>query len=138
MARRWPLPPFVEERPWIVRIVLIGVVPAAFGFLCGAILDASGGLFLGLQVLAALGGYLAGFEHAFRHHAGIRAITGGLIYGGFILIGHHVAGGEDHGLLPDPELFQLVITTVFGVLLGILGWHTRLRIEARANAEPSA
>jgi hypothetical protein len=138
VARRLPLPPFVEERPWVVRILLIGVVPAAFGFLCGAILDTSGGLFLGLQVLAAIGGYLAGFEHAFRHHAALRAIVGGLIYGGAILVGHHVAGGDDHDLLPDPELFQLVITAVFGLLLGILGWHTRLRIEARAGSEPSA
>jgi hypothetical protein len=128
-VRRWPLPPLFDERPWAVRIVLAGIVPMGFGFLCGMVLSSSGTLFLGLQVLAALGGYFAGFEHDLPHHARIRGVIGGLLFGGFILIGHHVAGGTDHGLIANPELIQLVFTATFGALLGTLGAHTRRRIE---------
>ena len=46
------LPPFLDERPWPVQVILAGIVPMAFGFLCGAILDSSGTVYLALQVLA--------------------------------------------------------------------------------------
>ena len=128
--RSWPLPPLLTDWPWAVRIVLAGVVPMGFGFLCGAVLDTSGALFLGLQVLAALGGYFAGFEHSRPLHARMRGVLGGLLFGGFILIGHHAVGGDDHGLIPDPELIQLVITATLGALLGTLGARTRQRIES--------
>ena len=134
MSRRWPLPPLLDDWPWAVRIVLAGIVPMGFGFLCGAVLGSSGGLFLGLQVLAALGGYFAGFEHNRPVHARIRGVVGGLLFGGFILIGHHAAGGSDQGLIPDPELIQLVITATLGALLGTLGARTRRRIEAGREA----
>jgi hypothetical protein len=106
-----------------------------FGFLCGAVLDSSGALFLGLQAVAALGGYFAGFEHSHPHHARLRGVLGGLLFGGFILIGHETVGGDDHGLLPDLRLLQLVITVTLGVVLGTLGARTRQRIEAAR--EPS-
>ena len=110
----------------------------AFGFLCGAVLDNSGALFLALQVIAALGGYFAGFEHSHPHHARLRGVVGGLLFGSFILIGHQVEGGSDHGLLPDPELLQLVITVTIGVVLGTLGARTRIRIESAREAGGAA
>jgi hypothetical protein len=123
------LPPFLDERPWAIRVFLVGIVPMAFGFLCGWILDSSGTVYLALQVVAAIGGYLAGFDHDVTRHALIRGIVGGLLFGGFVLIGHHVQGGDDHGLLPDQELVLVVFTAGIGALLGILGERTRTRIE---------
>jgi len=46
-------------------------------------------------------------------------------------------GGSDHGLLPHPELLQLVITVTLGALLGSLGAYTRMRIESRRPAGES-
>jgi hypothetical protein len=111
-------------------VVIAGIVPMGFGFLCGALLGSSGALFLTLQVLAALGGYFAGLEHDRSAHGTMRGLFGGLLFGGFILIGHHVEGGEDHGLIPDPELIQIVITATLGVALGTLGARTRIRVES--------
>ncbi|TML30223.1 MAG: hypothetical protein E6G30_03250 [Actinobacteria bacterium] len=54
-------------------------------------------------------------------------LWGGLVFGGFILVGHHAIGGADHHLLPDPELLQLVIAAGVGSLLGTLGARTRAR-----------
>ncbi len=102
----------------------------AFGFLCGALLGGSGALFLALQIVAALGGYFAGLEHDHPHHGRLRGVVGGLVFGGFILIGHHATGGDDHGLLPHPELIQLAITGTLGAVLGTLGAHTRLRLQS--------
>jgi hypothetical protein len=133
-----PLPPLLDDWPWPVRIVLAGIVPMGFGFLCGAILDSSGTLYLGLQVLAALGGYFAGFEHDLPHHARIRGVLGGLLFGGFVLIGHHVAGGTDHGLIPNPEPVLLVLTALLGAVLGMLGAYTRMRIELRDDDPPAS
>jgi hypothetical protein len=123
------LPPFLDERPWPVQVFLAGIVPAGFGFLCGWILDSSGTVYLALQLVAAIGGYLAGFDHDLTRHALLRGVVGGLLFGGFILIGHHVAGGEDHGLIPDQELVLVVVTALLGALLGMLGERTRTRIE---------
>jgi hypothetical protein len=105
-----------------------------FGFLCGALLGGSGALFLALQVLAALGGYLAGMEHSRPIHGRLRGVLGGVLFGGFILVGHHVQGGSDHGLIPDPEVIQIAITSGLGALLGTLGARTRTRIEAAGDS----
>jgi ABC-type branched-subunit amino acid transport system permease subunit len=137
MRRSWPLPPLLADWPWAVRIVLAGIVPIGFGFLCGALLGSSGALFLGLQVLAAIGGYTAGLEHSHPRHGRLRGVLGGLLFGGSILLGHESVGGSDHGLLPHPELLQLVITVTLGALLGSLGAYTRMRIESRRPAGES-
>ena len=130
MRRRWPLPPLLTDWPWAIRVVLAGVVPMGFGFLCGAVLGGSGALFLALQALAAGGGYFAGLEHNRPLHGRMRGVLGGLLFGGFILIGHETVGGSDHGLIPDPEVIQIAITATLGALFGTLGARTRQRIES--------
>jgi hypothetical protein len=116
VRRRWPLPPLLTDWPWAIRIVLAGLVPMGFGFLCGAVLGGSGALFLFLQALAAAGGYFAGLEHERPHHGRMRGVLGGVLFGGFILIGHEAVGGSDHGLIPEPALIQIVITAALGAL----------------------
>ena len=56
-------PPLLREWPVPVRVVFAGLLPAAFGFLCGALLGSSGTVFLLLQIIGVLGGFAAGFEH---------------------------------------------------------------------------
>ena len=116
-----------------MQVFLAGILPASFGFLCGAVLGGSGAAFLALQALAAAGGYVAGLEHARPRSGTLRGAWGGLVFGGFLLVGHEVVGGDDHNLLPDPELLQLVITVGVGTLLGTLGARARAR---RSAAEP--
>ncbi len=127
---RFP-PPLLREWPLPVRIFLTVILPAAFGFLCGALLGSSGAVFLALQILGILGGFTAGFEHDHWRGGVLRGICGGAIFGGFILIGHAVVGGSDHGLLPEVKVFQILITIFFGVLLGYLGARLRARLAAR-------
>jgi uncharacterized membrane protein YeaQ/YmgE (transglycosylase-associated protein family) len=131
---RFP-PPLLREWPVPVRLVLAVVLPATFGFLCGALLGSSGAVFLALQVIGIVGGFAAGFEHDHWRGGVLRGLCGGAIFGGFILIGHAVAGGSDHGLLPEVQAFQILITVFFGVLLGWLGSRLRAR-STRRQAGP--
>jgi hypothetical protein len=125
-ARSTP-PPLLSSWPRPMQVFLAGILPASFGFLCGAVLGASGAVFLALQVLAAAGGYLGGMEHARPRSGTLRGVWGGLVFGGFLLVGHEVVGGDDHDLLPDPEVLQLLITVGVGTLLGTLGARARAR-----------
>ena len=118
-------PPLLREWPVPVRVVFAGLLPAAFGFLCGALLGSSGTVFLLLQIIGVLGGFAAGFEHDHWRGGVLRGLCGGALFGGFILIGHAVVGGSDHGLLPEVQAFQILITVFFGVLLGYLGARIR-------------
>ena len=124
-------PPLLREWPLPVRIALTVVLPAGFGFLCGALLGSSGAVFLVLQLIGIIGGFAAGFEHDHWRGGVLRGLCGGAIFGAFILIGHAVVGGSDHGLLPEVQGFQIVITVFFGVLLGWLGSRLRLRTARR-------
>jgi hypothetical protein len=120
-------PPLLREWPLPVRVVLAGLLPAGFGVLCGALLGSSPTVFLVLQVLGVLGGFAAGFEHDHWRGGVLRGLCGGALFGGFILIGHAVVGGSDHGLLPAVQAFQILITVFFGTLLGWLGARVRAR-----------
>jgi hypothetical protein len=118
-------PPLLREWPMPVRLVLAGLLPAGFGFLCGALLGSSGTVFLLLQIIGILGGFAAGFEHDHWHGGVLRGLCGGALFGGFTLIGHAAVGGSDHGLLPEVEALFLLITVTFGALLGYLGARIR-------------
>ena len=54
------LPPLFMSRTPAQRLVLVGVVPAVFGAIAGVILGVSAPLYWVLQVLAIIGGFLAG------------------------------------------------------------------------------
>lgn len=56
-----------------------------------------------------------------------------MLFGACILAGHEIVGGSDHGLLPNPEPLQVVITVSIGTLLGILGGRARQRRDGSAR-----
>jgi hypothetical protein len=129
-------PPLLSTWHRGIQVVLAGVVPIAFGLLCGALLSRSATLFLALQVIGIAGGYWAGLEHAGPRSGAARGVLGGLLFGTSILVGHRIEGGSAHGVLPDPEILQLAITTPFGALLGLLGARARRRIDRAYPVQP--
>lgn len=129
------LPTLLSERPPLVQLVLVGVVPVVGGFLCGLALDVSGGLFLAMQAPAIAGGYLGGLEHSQPSRGAGRGAVGGVLFGASILLGYAATGSPHTEVLPDPEQLQVVITTGFGVLLGALGARSRSRRALPAELE---
>ncbi len=108
--------------------------PVIFGALCGVLLAISESAYLIATVLSILGGFLAGFEHAGARDGAIRGVIGGTLFGSFILIAHAVDGRDATADLPDPEIVLVVVTLVFGALLGALGGKVRSRTESSAPA----
>ena len=56
-------PQLFRDRPRPIQIIFGGVVPFVFGAILGVVLGISAGAYWGLTAIAAVGGFLAGFEH---------------------------------------------------------------------------
>ena len=59
-------PEYFSDRPVALRVVLVVVVPTIFGLICGYFLGHSKTVYIALQIVAAIGGYIAGWEHRSR------------------------------------------------------------------------
>jgi hypothetical protein len=126
------LPRLLETRPLSHQWLLGDVIPLLFGCLTGWALGDSKGLFFVLALLAAVGGFLAGMEHPTPAEGAARGEVGGLLFGLGILLIHGLSDTRAKASLPDPEILQIVITTVAGMALGAAGAAVRAR-----RAEPS-
>ncbi len=93
--------------------------------------------YLLLSLAGIGGGFVAGLEHRDGEEGLVRGVTGGLLFGTFILFGHAFLGGEAKADLPHPEGLLVIITTVAGGLLGMLGGWVRGR-RARRTVTPQA
>jgi xanthine/uracil permease len=128
------LPPLLSSRPLPLRIVVAGVVPAAFGSICGWLVGVSEVAYLILAVpVAILGGIAAGFEHTKPREAALRGLIGGGLFGGFILIVHELIGDEPKAHLPEPPIVLAVVTAVIGSALGAIGANWRRDAEERGS-----
>jgi hypothetical protein len=100
-------------------------VPAAFGALVGWMLGVDKTTYLVLNVVAAVGGYLAGLEHDKPIEGAIRGVIGGTIFGGALLLVHKATGQTPKTKLPHPEIILLAITLTAGGVLGASGARRR-------------
>ena len=128
------LPPLLRSRSEQAQVLLIIVVPSVFGFLTGVALGASEGVYLVMNLLAVIGGYLAGFDHDELGEVALRGAVGGTLFGSFILLAHEVTGAKEEVELADPEVVLVVFTALGGVILGALGTLTRRRLQRRQAA----
>src|SRR5438270_8943508 len=87
-------PTLFRDRSRPVQILLGGVLPAIFGALAGVLVGASTTGYWVVGAVAAVGGFLAGFEHQDGWGGADRGVTGGFIYGVSLLVAHAIAGTE--------------------------------------------
>jgi hypothetical protein len=132
------MPHLLRARPIGLQVVLAGLVPAAFGAICGYLLGVSEVAYLVLTILAIAGGYGAGLEHDGGREGALRGVVGGTLFGGFILLVHEATGKEAKAELPEPEILLLVLTIGFGILLGTLGGRARHKRELEGPKEKEA
>jgi hypothetical protein len=112
-------------------------VPAVFGLVTGLVLGVSEAGYLVLSLLGIAGGWFAGLEHRDAEEGFVRGVTGGLLFGTFILFGNAFSGMEAKAHLPEPEILLVLITTAAGAVLGALGGRSRAR-RTRREREASA
>jgi hypothetical protein len=121
------LPPLLSEHPRTVQVLLVVVLPVAYGAVTGYLLGVSEVTYLVLSVLGVLGGIGAGFDHVGAVAGAKRGLIAGLLFGGSILIAHEIHGAEAKAELPEPAILLVVITTVLGVGFAALGGWFRER-----------
>jgi hypothetical protein len=128
-------PVYLLDRPLALRLLLVVVVPGVFGLICGYFLGHSKTVYIVLQVFAAIGGYVAGFEHRSGREAGIRGFLGGAFFGGGILLMHQITGDHEAVKLPDPPIILLAFTAVIGAILAAFGAGARATREEKGPPE---
>jgi hypothetical protein len=131
------LPPLLADRPPAVRFALTYVTPVLAGYATGTMLGVSGAAWAIANVLATLGGLLAGFDHDDRRDAARRGATGGLLFGLALVLADASVVDARVAAIADPAILQAVVTTTAGTLLALAGCAVRARLARRAAVAPA-
>jgi hypothetical protein len=134
-SRRGAVPTLLRTRPVPVQILLVVVIPALFGAICGWVLGVDKTGYLALSVLALLGAYAAGNEHKGAAEGALRGLIGGALFGGAILLVNGALDKTPKATLPDPKILLLAITIGVAVVLGALGGRARANHTEQEKAE---
>jgi hypothetical protein len=114
-------PVLFRDRPRPVQVVIGGVIPAAIGAVTGILLGVSSGAYWGISALAAIGAFVAGFEHRDGWGGADRGVVGGAIFGTSLLLMHALVGTHATVSLGSFPPFVVVIDAIFGMLIGAAG-----------------
>jgi apolipoprotein N-acyltransferase len=114
-------PELFADRSRPAQVVIGGVIPAAVGAVAGILLGVSAPAYWVVALLAAVGAFVAGFEHRDGWGGADRGFFGGLIYGIALLLVHALVGTHAKVSLGSFPPFLVVITTLVGMLLGAAG-----------------
>ncbi len=114
-------PTLFRDRTRAQQILLGGVLPAISGAVAGILVGVSSGAYWGFGAIAAIGGFLAGFEHQDGWGGADRGVVGGAIYGASLLIAHAIAGTHAKVSLGSFPPLLAVVTAIVGMFLGAAG-----------------
>jgi hypothetical protein len=121
-----------------VQIISGGVIPAAIGALQGVLIGASVPAYWAVGLLAAIGAFVAGFEHRDGWGGADRGFFGGLIYGVALLVVHALVGTDAKVSLGSFPPLLAVFTALIGMFLSAGGGRlARLGRERAGTAPPS-
>jgi hypothetical protein len=130
-------PKLFRDQPRPTQIISGGVVPGIFGAIAGILIGVSTGAYWGFAAFAAIGGFIAGFEHQDGWGGADRGLVAGAIYGACLLIAHAIAGTHAKVSLGSFPPFLIVITAIVGMLVsaggGKIARLQRERAQARAT-----
>ncbi len=114
-------PVLFRERSRPTQVILGGVIPATLGALAGVLVGSSTAGYWAVGAVAAVGGFLAGFEHQDGWGGADRGVVGGAIYGTSLLVAHAIAGTQAKVSLGSFPPLLVVVTAIVGMLLGAAG-----------------
>jgi hypothetical protein len=127
-------PVLLRDRPLHLQILLGGVFPALLGGLQGVLIGVSAAAYWAVAVLAGIGAFVAGFEHRDGWGGADRGLVGGAIYGTALLVVHAIVGTHAKVSLGSFPPLLVVITAIFGMLLGAAGGKIARIQRERAGA----
>jgi hypothetical protein len=117
-----------------MQVLLAGVVPALAGIVAGVLIGVSAGAYIGFSILAAIGAFLAGFEHRDGWGGADRGLVGGVIYGIALLLTHSALDNDPKVSLGSFPPFLVVITAIAGMLLSAGGGRIARAQRERVGA----
>ena len=133
-------PPPFNERTEGQQVILGAVIPGLVGALAGFLLGVSAAAYWAVALLAAVGAFAGGFEHADGWDAADRGFFGGVIYGTTLLLVHGLTHTKAMVSLGSFPPLLVVITALAGTLLSAAGGRVartqRRRAAAGARAAP--
>jgi hypothetical protein len=106
------------------------------GAIAGVLIGASTGAYWAVAVLAAIGGFVAGFEHQDGWGGADRGLAGGVIYGTALLVAHAIAGTHAKVSLGSFPPLLAVVTGIIGMLIGAAGGRVARFQRERSGAVP--
>jgi hypothetical protein len=110
-------PVLFRDRPRPAQVVIGGVIPAALGAVAGVLVGVSSGAYWAVSGLAAVGAFVAGFEHRDGWGGADRGVTGGAIYGTSLLLVHALVGTHAKVSLGSFPPFLVVVDAIVGMLI---------------------
>ncbi len=116
-----PSPVLFRDRSRPVQIILGGVIPAAIGALAGVMVGASATGYWIVGGVAAVGGFISGFEHRDGWGGADRGFFAGLIYGIALLVTHKLIGNSAKVSLGSAPVLLPVVTAIIGMLISAAG-----------------
>ena len=122
-----------DEQPLLGKVFAAVLAPALFGSFAGWLLGASAVGYLVVQVVATIGGFLAGMEHPGPRPAALRGLVGGTLFGSSILLVRAITDRADEVSLGSVPATLVLITAVVGTTLGVLGGWRRSKGLARTK-----
>lgn len=114
-------PKLFRDRGRGEQVILGGAVPAVLGGVAGVLIGVSSAGYWAIGLLAAIGGFISGFEHRDGWGGADRGFFGGLIYGVALLIVHGLIGTTAKVSLGSFPPLLAVITAIIGMLLAAGG-----------------
>jgi hypothetical protein len=129
------MPTLLRTRPLPLQLVLAGVIPIAYGALCGWVLGENEAVYTVLTLLALVGAYVAGQEHRGAAEGAIRGVVAGVLFGGALLLVHEATGAEPKAEVPHPKIIILGIAIVASAIAGALGGRRRVAKEKEPEKE---
>jgi hypothetical protein len=128
-------PVYLLDRSLAAQIVLVVIIPVVFGLITGYFLGKSKTVYIALNVVAAIGGYVAGWEHRSAREAAVRGVIGGAFFGAGILLMHQITGDRTVIDLTNPKIVLIGFTAGFGAILGAFGAGGRATREQKGPPE---
>src|SRR3954471_11153710 len=127
-------PPLLLERPLAAQIAIAVGGPLILGILCGLLAGWSETIYLVVSIAAIVGGIAAGYEHPTSDEGAVRGFCGGLVFGVAIVTTVALSNAKLKANLPDPHGGLVVVTTILGIIFGMIGGALRHRHDRRASA----
>jgi hypothetical protein len=127
-----------RDRPRPVQIISGGVIPAAIGALQGVLIGVSPAAYWIVGLLAAIGGFVAGFEHRDGWGGADRGFFGGLFYGVALLVVHALVGTDAKVSLGSFPPLLAVLTALIGMFLSAGGGRLARLGRERSGKAPQA